>query len=86
MIDASASAAALSSSLSIEASRNAASAPEPHSGAEISINDADVTAIQNGIRDAATGEHVNLGESSLYYDALTMSPLSPFSAVRLPGD
>ncbi|KAF7542786.1 hypothetical protein G7Z17_g11274 [Cylindrodendrum hubeiense] len=80
----SAAAAALSSASSIEESRNAtATAPQPHLGAEIPISDADVATIQNGIRDAATGEHVNLGESSLYYDALTMSPLSPFSAAAI---
>ncbi|KAK7431131.1 8-oxo-dGTP diphosphatase [Neonectria magnoliae] len=49
----------------------------------VSISDAEVAVIQNGIREAAAGEAVNLGESSLYYDALTMSPLNPFSAAAV---
>ncbi|KPM41762.1 hypothetical protein AK830_g4771 [Neonectria ditissima] len=56
-------------------------APLAETETDRAISDADVTAIQNGIREAAAEEAVNLGESSLYYDALTMSPLNPFSAV-----
>ncbi|KAK7408659.1 8-oxo-dGTP diphosphatase [Neonectria punicea] len=49
----------------------------------VAISDAEVAVIQNGIREAAAGDAVNLGESSLYYDALTMSPLNPFSAAAV---
>jgi hypothetical protein len=57
-----------------------ATATDSHAGAGLEITDSDVAAIQNGVREAA-GEYVNHGESSLYYDAATMSPLNPFSAV-----
>ncbi|KAH7162856.1 NUDIX hydrolase domain-like protein [Dactylonectria estremocensis] len=89
MADVSAPAAEVlsSSSPSVEASRIIASASEPlsepYAGGEISISEADVASIQNGIHEAATGNRVNYGESSLYYDALTMSPLSPFSAAAI---
>lgn len=52
------------------------------SEAEI-VTDADVVAIQNGVREAAAAEGINLGESSLYYDASTMASLNAFSAVRI---
>ena len=55
---------------------------EPQTIDEI-VTDADVGAIQNGIREAATGECLNIGESSLYYDASTMASLNAFSAVSL---
>lgn len=45
------------------------------------VTDADVVSIQNGLREAAAGECLNLGESSLYYDAATMASLNSLSAV-----
>ncbi|KAM5351744.1 hypothetical protein ACJ41O_004467 [Fusarium nematophilum] len=48
------------------------------------IADADVVeALQNGIRDAAKEELINHGEESLYYDALTMSPLNAISSAAI---
>ncbi|KAH6898384.1 NUDIX hydrolase domain-like protein [Thelonectria olida] len=57
-------------------------ATDSHAGADCEITDSDVVAIQNGVREAA-GEYLNHGESSLYYDASTMSPLNPFSAAAI---
>lgn len=47
------------------------------------VTDADVVeALQEGIREAAREEVlINHGEASLYYDALTMSPLNAMSTV-----
>lgn len=70
-----------SPSIQDEAINGTNRAPLADAETDISINDADVAVIQNGIREAAAEEPVNLGESSLYYDAVTMSPLNPFSAV-----
>lgn len=55
---------------------------QKNSPADAEISESDIAAIQNGLREA-TGEdvYVNHGESSLYYDATTMAPLNPFSAV-----
>lgn len=49
------------------------------------VTDADVVeALQEGIREAARQEVlINHGEASLYYDALTMSPLNAMSTVSL---
>ncbi|KAF7560884.1 hypothetical protein G7046_g3271 [Stylonectria norvegica] len=47
------------------------------------LTDADIAAVQNGIREALTGDSVNYGESSLYYDSGTMAPLNAFSAAAI---
>jgi hypothetical protein len=61
---------------------------DPETTDSHSITDAEVIeALQKGIREAAGDnvreELINEGESSLYYDSLTMSPLNAMSAVSL---
>lgn len=60
---------------------NTYSVDDPNPGlVDNHITDSEVESFQKSIKEAAQGNH---GEGSLYYDALTMSPLNSISAVSL---